>query len=164
MKREKEKALIKTAILNEREGEIFYNLAAEKSDNPEAKQAFLFLAKEEVEHREWLERIYNKLVNDNDITLEDRMEEDTASPEIFTEATRYPETGSLEVSVFGIGIKMEMASIGYYREAAENSDIPELAELFKVLIEWEGKHLEMLEKIYDQLKEEWWQQQGFDPA
>ena len=44
---EDELKILKTAIINEMEGEHFYRLAAANSQDEEASQAFLFLAAEE---------------------------------------------------------------------------------------------------------------------
>ncbi|MFZ7104833.1 MAG: ferritin family protein [Peptococcaceae bacterium] len=160
----KEIELIKTALLNEKEGEIFYKMAAGQAENESVQEALLFLAEEEVKHGEWLRNVYRKLINEKQFSLEAMVEAEERSPEIFTAATQHPETGSLAVSVFGIGIKMEKASIDYYQNAAATTEIKELQGFYRRLVDWEKGHLKMLEKIYDQLKEEWWDKQGFSPA
>ncbi|KJS22888.1 MAG: hypothetical protein VR72_03760 [Clostridiaceae bacterium BRH_c20a] len=160
----KEIELIKNALLNEKEGEKFYLLAAEAAQDESAKKAFMFLAEEEVKHGEWLYHIYRKLINEKQFSLDEIYEAEESSPQIFTEKTQHPESGSLDVSVFGIGVKMEKASIDYYKNAAQTTEIKELKNFYQRLVEWEVIHLNMLEKIYEGLKEEWWQKQGFSPA
>ena len=50
--------ILKTAILNEVEGQFFYRLAAEKTESQEVRDAFLILAGEEEKHEKWLREIF----------------------------------------------------------------------------------------------------------
>ncbi|MBS4031433.1 MAG: ferritin family protein [Clostridiales bacterium] len=154
---------LKTAILNEAEGYQFYNLAAMRTADSEVKDAFLHLAKEEQQHESWLRKMYKELSDKQDTSLDIEVT-DVPSPQIFRYDKVGPESGSLEISVYKIGILMEMASLKFYREAAEQTTTPALKKLFSHLADWEGSHLESLEKIYDVLKEEWWDKQGFSPS
>jgi rubrerythrin len=54
--------------------------------------------------------------------------------------------------------------VDYYREAAGLTSLAETRQLYEKLVTWELAHLEYFEKSYDDLKEEWWQQQGFSPS
>ena len=157
-----EMEILKTAIVNETEGNQFYTLAAEKVADSETKAAFLFLAKEEENHKTWLLNIYQSLTRHQPVDQAPLLQ--SASPGIFEYGKVRPESGSLEVSVFRIGILMEKASIDFYRKAVTESQTPEVREICEHLASWENGHLEMLERIYDQLREEWWDKQGFSPA
>jgi len=42
--------------------------------------------------------------------------------------------------------------------------VEEARALYRKLVIWEQSHLNGFEKIYDTLKEEWWEKQGFSPA
>ena len=68
------------------------------------------------------------------------------------------------VSAFYIGILMEKASVDYYREAARQTTLTETRQVYEKLVQWELQHLEAFEKVYDFVKEEWWQQQEFSPS
>jgi len=159
---ENELQILKTAILNEMEGQQFYTLAAEKISDTETKDAFAFLAKEEGQHKTWLLNIYQSLSKHQQ--PQPAPHEEPASPAIFEPGKVTPESGSLEVSVFRIGILMEKASVDFYRQAAAQAKTQEVRDLCNHLAGWETHHQEMLEKIYDHLREEWWQKQGFSPA
>jgi len=161
---ENELEILKTAILNESEGEQFYTLAAEKATEEDAKDAFLYLAEEEKKHRNWLEKLYLQIKSQEEIIIDFERLDDISSPNIFTAKKIRPESGSIEVSVFHIGILMEKASIDFYREAAQKTSLDKAKELYEMLVQWEMKHMETLEKTYDYLKEEWWDKQGFSPA
>ncbi|MDW7651379.1 MAG: ferritin family protein [Bacillota bacterium] len=160
----KELEVLKTAILNEVEGYQFYTLAAMKADDPEVKAAFEHLAHEEQQHEAWLRRMAKQLTDQQNPTLEGVDIAQIPSPKIFRHDQVGLESGSLEISVYKIGILMEMASLKFYREAAESVETPALKKLLQHLAEWEDTHLEALQGIYDNLKEEWWDKQGFSPA
>ncbi len=154
--------ILKVAILNEEEGYQFYSLAATRAAG-ETAEAFRLLANEEKQHSTWLEKMYRELREKGKASPESR-ELFVPSPGIFREKKVKPESGSLEISVYKIGILMEMASLKFYREAAEKTKLPELKKLFLYLAEWESSHLDELQKIYDMLRDEWWAQQGFSPS
>lgn len=155
--------ILKTAILNEVEGYQFYTLAALRAGKSDAAEAFKHLAHEEQQHEAWLRKMYKQLAASEEVTEEQGVMS-APSPRIFRYEHVGPESGSLEISVYKIGILMEMASMQFYKEAAEKAATPELRKLLLHLAEWEDKHLDSLQKIYDALKEEWWDKQGFSPA
>ncbi|NPV92982.1 MAG: ferritin family protein [Firmicutes bacterium] len=157
---DKELLTLKRAVLNEEEGYQFYTLAAQQTRDEATKSAFAFLAEEESKHKSWLLELYRQKAN----PLKPAPILEYSSPGVFRPANAKTESGSLEVSVYGIGILMEKASREFYRQAAEEAESEELKAVYLHLAEWETGHLEMLEKIYEQLKEDWWDQQGFSPS
>jgi len=150
--------ILKTAILNEVEGQFFYRLAAEKTASEEVRDAFLVLAGEEEKHEKWLRAIYDQTADGAGAVVA------AHEPGIFSWERTGTETGSLEVSAFHIGILMEKSSIDFYRQATEKTSLPAAKKLYEKLIQWEDAHLTSLEKIYDDLQEDWWAKQGFSPA
>lgn len=157
---DKELLTLKSAILNEEEGYQFYTLAARQTTDDMTKGAFAFLAEEESKHKTWLLQLYRKTAD----RLKPAPILEYSSPGVFKPVNAKTESGSLEVSVFGIGILMEKASMEFYRQAAEETESEELKGLYLHLAEWETGHLEMLENVYEQLKEDWWDRQGFSPS
>jgi rubrerythrin len=155
--------ILKVAILNEEEGYQFYSLAASRAEEPEVAGAFRMLAEEEKQHASSLQKMYREISEGSEMT-EDPELSGAPSPGIFRTERAKPESGSLEISVYKIGILMEMASLTFYREAAEKTKLPELKKLFLHLAKWEDSHLESLQKTYDMLRDEWWEKQGFSPA
>jgi rubrerythrin len=161
---ETELKTLKTAIINEVEGEHFYRLAAADNNDEQARQAFLYLAGEENKHQRWLRDAAGKLAAGNPLTFSAGDFEETPRQNIFDRFHPGTETGSLAVSAMHIGILLEKASVDYYREAASLTSLAEIRQLYEKLASWELAHLEYFEKVYDDLKEEWWQQQGFSPS
>jgi rubrerythrin len=154
--------ILKTAILNEAEGYQFYTMAALRAKEPQVKEAFLHLAGEEQKHESWLRKMYRE-ISSGQPGIEPELSA-VPSPRIFRRENVGLESGSLEISVYKIGILMEMASLQFYRDAAGKTGNEAIKKLFLHLAEWENSHLEELQKIYDALKEEWWDRQGFSPA
>ncbi|WP_245671836.1 ferritin-like domain-containing protein [Desulfuribacillus stibiiarsenatis] len=161
----KELEIIKKAVLIEKEGYEFYKMAAEKATEEDVKDAFMFLANEEKAHLDWLMSLYEDIKADRNITLDiENLKEPDQPKRIFTWKNVSPESGSLAVSVFGIGANMEKNAIDFYRKAAKESEIPEAKALFEKLVDWEAEHMDEFQKNYDQLKEEWWDKQGFSTS
>ncbi len=162
---DQELQILKTAVINEMEGEHFYRLTAASSKDEGVRQAFLFLADEESKHQGWLRAMASQLTTaDSTVPGPHDVELTTPQHGIFDRFKPGPETGSLAVSAFHIGILLEKAAVDYYREAARQTTHAATRQLYEKLVEWELRHLEAFEKVYDDLKEEWWQQQGFSPS
>ncbi len=159
--KEKEKKIIKEALLLEQEGYDFYMLSAERYQDENVKEAFKKIAEEEQKHMDWLKRLYRKMEGDENATL--KLEDPPESPNIFTKKRTKPLTGSLAVSVFGISVKMEKAAVDYYTEAAASTEIEEAKELYDTLIEWEKEHLNDFQSQYEMLQQDWWNEQHFAP-
>ena len=155
--------IIKQAFLNEHEGYQFYKMAAEQSNSKEEKDALNKLADEELKHIDYLKDLYQEITDEDSEGLDVTDLSPPESPGIFSWENASREKGSLALSVFSIGIKMEKESIDFYKEAKEKTEIDEARELYDILIDWEFNHLRTFEKQYDMLKEDWWQEQGFAP-
>jgi rubrerythrin len=138
-------------------------MAAEQSDTNEEKGALKNLAEEELTHIEYLKDLYQKVKNGNEAGLEITDLSPSDSPGVFTWENASREKGSLALSVFSIGIKMEKESIKFYEDAKEKTDLDQAEKLYDILIDWEYNHLRSFEKQYDMLKENWWHEQGFAP-
>ncbi|MCR3922312.1 MAG: ferritin family protein [Firmicutes bacterium] len=163
MKKLTELDILKTAILNEVEGFQFYTMAAARADDAEVAAAFQNLAQEEQQHEAWLRKMYQQVASAGEADVAE-ITANASSPQIFRQQNVVPESGSLEISVYKIGILMEMASLQFYNSTAEQAQNPALKELLHKLARWEDTHLLYLQQMYDILKEEWWDKQGFSPA
>jgi rubrerythrin len=137
---ENEAQILGTALELERKGFSFYSEAAKKTENETGKKIFAQLAKEEQEHIESLKKEFSVL-------YPDRARKDI--PVFEAKVSTY--TG--EVEALKIGRDMEKESIAFYSEWAKG----DLQPLFASLIEFEKKHLELLEAELDYvLKTGYW--------
>lgn len=155
--------IIKQAIINEIEGYEFYNMASSKASSVEVKNAFLELAEEEMQHVTWLKDLFNKVKDGNIADFELALVSEPTSPGIFKWENIDRRDAAIAVSAFGIGIQMEKASIEYYEKAAKETDLKQAKALYNILIKWEKVHLDKFASHYDDLKEEWWSEQGYAP-
>ncbi len=159
----KELELLKQAAINEQEGYEFYMMAAEDTGNQESKQALQELAQEEQNHKEWILDLYQKIESGSAEEFDfDQVE--APSPELFRWKNVPLDNTSKALSVFSIGVKMEYASVEFYKNAKEQTQDPEVKKLLDILIEWEQKHLTDFQNRYDDLQQEWWDEQRFSPS
>ena len=159
----RELVIIKQAIINEVEGYEFYNMAANKASSREVKNAFLELAEEEMQHILWLKDLFNKVKDDKIGDFQLASISEPSFPVIFKWENLDRGDASIAVSAFGIGIQMEKSSIEYYEKATEETSFKEAKELYYLLSKWEKVHLDKFSSQYEDLKEEWWSEQGYAP-
>lgn len=155
--------VFKQAIINEVEGYEFYKMAAYNSEDQEVKETFLMLANEELKHIEWLRDAFKKLSGNPDDQSTLAIIESPPSPGIFKWENLQTQSASLAVSVLGIGIEMERASVAFYNDARNNTPYEAARQLFDVLAKWEQVHLEQFSKSYEHLIKDWWDEQAFNP-
>ncbi|MGX8797465.1 ferritin family protein [Fusibacter sp. JL298sf-3] len=160
---QKDVEIFKTAILNEVEGYEFYKMAAYNTEDKEVKDTFLMLANEELKHIEWLRDAFKKLSVDpmDNSTLATL--ENPPSPGIFNWDNLKTQSANLAISVFGISIEMERASVAFYEKAKADTPYEPAKQLFEVLAKWEQVHLEQFSKAYDQMIDGWWADQNYAP-
>lgn len=155
--------IIGQAITNEIEGYEFYKMAANQAGTGESKEAFLELANEELKHVEYLKALFNKIKNHKEDDIKLALDSTPPSPDIYKWEKIDEEYTSLAMSVFGIGIQMEEASIVFYEEAKAKTKYEEAKKLFDLLIKWEKVHLDQFMKQYNKHKDNWWADQSFAP-
>lgn len=154
--------VISQGILNEVEGYEFYKMAAEQAGTNESKDTFMELANEELKHVEFLQALFNKIKNENDeIYL--AFDSNPPSPDIYNWKKIDKSYTAMAMSVFGIAIQLEKASIEFYEDAKAKTKIEEAKKLYDLLIRWEYVHLEQFTEQYNNYKEDWWYDQGFSP-
>ncbi len=154
--------VFKQAILNEVEGYEFYKMAAYNTTEEDVKKAFLNLANEELKHIDWLKDAFKKLSGNPDDHTTLATIENPPSPAIFRWDNLQSQNANIAVSVFGIGMEMERASVAFYDKAAKETTVEAARQLFEVLSKWEQVHLEQFSASYDLLIKDWWAEQGFD--
>ncbi|SET11390.1 Rubrerythrin [Natronincola peptidivorans] len=160
---DKELDIIKQAILNEVEGFQFYQMAAKQAHSKESKEAFLELAEEELKHADYLRLLFDSIKTGGKDDMRLAFISNPPSPNLYQWKKEEAQYANLAMSVFGIGMQLEQASIDFYEKAKENTEIEVAKELYEVLLKWERVHLEEFTKQYNIYKEDWWSQQGFSP-
>ncbi len=159
----KELDIIKQAILNEIEGYEFYKMAAKQSGSKESEEAFNDLANEELKHADYLRALFNEIKDGKGDDFALSFLSEPPSPKIFDWDKIVSKSASLAISVFGIGVQMEKASVDFYEQAKKNTQYENARKLFEILIYWENVHLQQFTAQYNRYKEEWWSDQGYAP-
>jgi rubrerythrin len=159
----REISLIKQAILKEVRAYEFYKLSASQAQQEEIKQALITLSKEEMKHVSWLHDLFDKIKSDSmdDYTLASI--DVLPTEQLLKWDVVKEENLNMLVTVFGIAIDMEKSAVDFYKNAMEESEIPEAKKLFEILSKWEATHMAQFQRDYDVLMDEWWATQSFAP-
>ncbi len=158
--------ILREAMEAERDGFTFYTMAAERSEDPGARETFARLADEERKHYEALQTGYRSLAEEGTWTpstelLNDREPEATG---IFSEDFARRIGGKhLEMSALSIGILLEKNAYAFYTRQAEAAEDEVVAGFFRELAEWEDGHYRLLLRQDEALKEEYWNENRFAP-
>jgi rubrerythrin len=141
------KNVLQTAMKSEVEGRELYNMASERTADKKAKKVFKMLADEEQKHFDNLMEMA-KAYEADDITEPDLPSpasfEDAESP-IFTREFK-EKVSDFDMSALSIGIKLELESEKFYKDAAAEASQKEVKDLFIRLADWERGHYEFLQK------------------
>jgi len=144
------KETFKTAIKGEIEGRELYKAAAEKTKDKKARDNFTLLANEEQKHLEALIELSREYAEGKDLKIPDLPKpasfQDAESPIFTREFKEKIADKHFEMATLSIGIKLEIESEKFYREAAASEKNPQLKQLFERLAAWEKGHYEYLLK------------------
>ncbi len=160
---EQELSIIKQAIINELEGYEFYKMASAQAESAEVRQTFMQLASEEQLHIEWLNELFTKLKTSPEDAMKLAVLDNPPSPGIFNWDKLDRKHAGVAVSVFGIGVQMERASVEFYDQAAKETKFEASRQLFEILSKWEAAHLATFSTEYDKYQEIWWSDQDYAP-
>lgn len=155
------------AMKAERDGNSFYMMAANSTSDPKGRQILETLAKEELDHLQFLKEHHDSLVKTGKLSTTAKLHErlDLAGPSaIFSENFRGRiQSAHFEMSALSIGIQLEYDAMVFYRSQSEQATMPEAKEFFSALASWEQGHYQALLKQHEELKDDYWSEAGFSP-
>ncbi|MFH1811348.1 MAG: ferritin family protein [Pseudomonadota bacterium] len=159
--------LLFKAITAEHDGEHFYRMAADRTEDEQAQQVFRRLADEERGHQEFL-RAQHKAVSqtgqiDSRIKLGIPSDLSSASPIFSEEFKGRIKDAHFEMSSLSIAIHLEKSAMAYYAECARTVEDPAVQRFFEELTQWETGHYRALLRQQDMLKDDFWSEAGFSP-
>jgi rubrerythrin len=166
---EKEEILkgLKTAMEAELTGHEFYKNAAKSTDDPVGKETFSRMAKEEMNHFNYLRHQYASVLEKGDYDLSKELDPHShphAENPIFSdEIKRRIKDSHFEISALTIGMKLELEAMTFYRSCAEKAAHNEVKQFFNELSEWEKDHYRAFENQLEILKEDYFQANNFVP-
>ncbi len=158
--------VLRDAMEAERDGFTFYTLAAERSEDPGARETFARLADEERKHYEALQDGYRALVEGETWDPSSGLPEgrEPVASGIFSEDfVRRIGGKHLEMSALSIGILLEKNAYEFYSRQADAAEDAAVAGFFRDLAEWESTHYRLLLRQDEALKEEYWNKNRFAP-
>ena len=155
------------AIKAERDGHSFYQMAANCSQDPKAKEVFAQLASEELEHMHFLTKQHESILKtgkaNRALKLGPQADLSGLSP-IFSDGIKARiQDAHFEMSALSIGVRLESEAMKFYRAQAEAVDDPEARRFFSRLAECESGHYQALLKQQEELKHDYWSASGFSP-
>jgi rubrerythrin len=155
------------AIKAEIEGGNFYLMAARSTEDPQGRQVFEQLAREEEHHAQFLRAQHAAVLAtgkaDPQIVLGQPGVLSASSP-IFSSALRArAREAHFEMTALSVGTQLEAAAMAFYRREAEQSTDLGLRDLFARLAQWEAGHYHALLQQQTELRDDYWAGAGFAP-
>jgi rubrerythrin len=129
---------IEGAIYREIGARDFYRKISEHITNPEGREKFSRLSKDEEGHRVKLEGLYEKLFGDEHIQDEEKVRQSEIAGVEISE-----KTGAL--AALDVAIKAEAHAIDFYTDQAGRAEDAELRDLFLGFADEEKGHYNLLE-------------------
>ncbi len=129
---------ILTAIKSEIEAKKVYEQIAEKVDNMMLKDRLLFLAKEEVKHREYFESLFKNLFPDKELKIPEKSPVPLPEIEIDKENILLSE-------ILTKAMEAEMAAFDFYMSLAKKFDDNETRKMLEYIAYMEKGHYNLLE-------------------
>jgi len=158
---------LEIALNTEKRGREFYRRVANETDYPEARQMFLYLVEDEVEHLNWLQAQRDSLLSKGEWLLcrAPPAHIQKEGPPIFSDEQVKENVGKYrsELPVLRLGLEMEESSHAFYAKAARETKDDQGKAMFSRLADWERTHWEILKREYDLLMEEYRRYMGFEP-
>lgn len=148
-------AILKTAIEVEENGYRTFAKFAEATQDESGKKMFQRLAKDEIEHRQILEKQLKQLSEGGSwqsIHIPPSSVEKLI-PAIRDKAKRTRgESGVAELDALNTALDLERSAAQFFRDKADEVTNPEAKALFHRLAEWEDAHFELIQAELDNIK------------
>lgn len=142
---------VKLAIENEHKVRAFYLEHANELTDELAKKTFIFLADEELKHVEAITE-FMKSIREGGVPEVEGGTEDEAierSKEFFSlsvkEYAMKAKATKKEISVYELGLEMELKGYNFYKEVAEKADHKNVRALFEFLMKEEDAHYHLIQ-------------------
>lgn len=156
---------LREAMRAERHGHTFYKTAAMNTEDPRGKEVFEQLAREELEHFEFLASHFKSLAENGRLAPEAKLtghaEVDPGSPIFSDQLKERIKDAHFEMSAIAIAVQLELNAINRYRELAAKAEMPEVKRFFEELANWESSHYKAFLHQQQLLQDDYWTASGF---
>ncbi len=156
---------LKGAMLLEQRGEEFYKAAARQTHVSEVRAMFQLLADEEKHHRQTLAKAYTQLEESGEFSIPslERAPADVASNVLTADVMSEVSAAGYEAAAVYAAMGLEERAISYYREQEKAATDDKERKLYNWLADWEGRHLNALLAMEEDLRQRVWHDQRFWP-
>lgn len=155
------------AMQAETDGHLFYRSAAKNTEDPQGKEVFESLAKDELDHLHFLKAQHKSITEsgepDKDVKVGKPSGELKEIPVFSDEFKSRLSQAHNEMSALSIGIHLELAQMDFYKTQAKEAMEPTIKSFLSELAEWESSHYHRLIRQQEELKEDYWLKGGFYP-
>lgn len=158
--------ILKSALLLERRGKAFYEVAAEQAQSPPVREFFERMAEEEERHVRVLSDQFAAYQSRGAFAGAPSDREptgDIASTVLSRRLSDSISAASFEAAAVSAAMSLERNAIRLYSERAQSAEDPEERALYQWLAEWEAGHLELLSKVDREVTEAAWNDNSFWP-
>jgi rubrerythrin len=165
MSEEKKLDIIKGAILLEYRGKSLYESAVKNTEIGPVKELFEFLAMEEDQHIQLLEKQFKKIAKNDESSLDESMlSESKSDGKIITSEIVDKVSGAgYEAAIIGAALEFEKKAVDYYSTHAASAKNRGERKLYNWLTDWEKGHMVMLAELDKEIKEQIWYDNSFWP-
>ncbi len=166
MNEEKALHILKSAILLEKKGEVFYQKVADQSKIPDVRKFFQDMADDEKQHVAALKAQFEFYQKHKkfDPEINQELLSSVADEVLNPKLKELIESASYEAAAISAAIDFEKKAVELYGNRAKEASDPEERKLFSWLSEWEQGHLDAIVKLDEQLQEKVWFDNGFWPS
>ena len=146
------RALIE-AFLMEKGTNLFYDHAASKAENPEARKTFQALTAWEEKHMDYIQHLYMAIQGDQDVEGFEAFQSKTAAPlteggipvrDLESKIETYTFSG--DSGAYDIALGIEAKAYNLYRRLSEGAADANARVVFLEMMEQEQKHIDYLKK------------------
>lgn len=168
---DKENAKILNALIwamqAETDGHYFYKMVASKTKDVKGKEVLLMLAKDELDHFDYLKAQYDSFQKTGKpakkLKISKPKGRTSKSPIFSKDFKKSIGKAHFEMSALSIAISLELSSMNFYRHRANETRNPALKDFFGKLADWEATHYQILVREQTRLQEDYWIENRFYP-
>ncbi|HMA76607.1 MAG TPA: ferritin family protein [Candidatus Krumholzibacteriaceae bacterium] len=146
--------ILRTAIEVEINGMATFSNLADKTENENGKKMFRQLEKDEIEHREILERQLEHLTENGEWKEIQIPQSKVASliPKVREKQIKTKGKAKLgEIDALNTALDLESKAAEFFRQQADKVNDPRAREMFLRLAEWEDSHFDLIQAELDSL-------------
>jgi len=132
----------------------FYSLASDRATNPDAKKTFRVLSEWEGTHMDFMQFLYQSIMDDKDINTFEEFKKKAFSPVTEAgipvkdlEARMEKYNFDDELSALTLAMEIEGKAYNLYNNFSKNAEDANARIVFKELMEQELKHVEYLKDL-----------------